>query len=148
MKLLARLAREASSKKWLLIISMFSTLALTFVNMYQPRVLSDFIELVGGGITEASFGMIWQFTFILLGLYLVKVLFRYLSNYMAHKAAWELVQSIGQKVYNKIQTFSMSYFHDKPTGELTSRIINDVSKFELLYAHLIPEMVTDRKSVV
>ncbi|MBR2223975.1 MAG: ABC transporter ATP-binding protein, partial [Christensenellaceae bacterium] len=93
MKLLVRLAREASSKKWLLIISMFSTLALTFVNMYQPRVLSDFIELVGGGITEASFGMIWQFTFILLGLYLVKVLFRYLSNYMAHKAAWELVQS-------------------------------------------------------
>ncbi|MBP3940099.1 MAG: ABC transporter ATP-binding protein [Christensenellaceae bacterium] len=143
MKLLVRLAREASSKKWLLIISMFSTLALTFVNMYQPRVLSDFIELIGGGITEASFSMIWQFTFILLGLYLVKVLFRYLSNYMAHKAAWELVQSIGQKVYNKIQTFSMSYFHDKPTGELTSRIINDVSKFELLYAHLIPEMVTN-----
>lgn len=143
MKMLLRIAKEAKSKKWLLIISMVSTLFLTVINMYQPRVLSDFIELVSTGITEITLDRLWYFAAVLFGLYLVKVLFRYLSNFMAHKAAWELVQSLGQKVYDKIQTFSMSYFHNKPTGELTSRIINDVNKFELLYAHLIPEMVTN-----
>ena len=143
MKLLLRVAKEAKSKKWLLIISIISTLILSAINLYQPSVLSDFIALVGNGLNDGNLDMLWKFSVILLVLAFAKVVFRYLSNFMAHKAAWELVQSIGQRVYDKIQTLSMSFFHDKQTGELISHVVNDASKFENLYAHIIPEVLTN-----
>jgi ATP-binding cassette subfamily B protein len=37
----------------------------------------------------------------------------------------------------------LGYFHDKQTGDLMSRIVNDTRDFELLYAHLIPESITN-----
>ena len=86
--------------------------------------------------------------FALLALYLLKILFRFLSNYMAHKAAWQLVQDIRMKVYNHIQSFSMGFFHNRQTGELMSRVVNDTAQFELLYAHILPETVTNIVTLV
>ncbi len=86
--------------------------------------------------------------FSLLGLYLFKILFRFLSNYLAHKAAWQLVQDIRMKVYNRIQSFSMGFFHNRQRGELMSRVVNDTAQFELLYAHLLPETVTNIVTLV
>ena len=37
----------------------------------------------------------------------------------------------------------LGYFHDKQTGDLMSRIVNDTRDFELLYAHIIPETITN-----
>ena len=37
----------------------------------------------------------------------------------------------------------LGYFHDKQTGDLMSRIVNDTRDFELLYAHMIPESITN-----
>jgi ATP-binding cassette subfamily B protein len=37
----------------------------------------------------------------------------------------------------------IGYFHDKQTGDLMSRIVNDTRDFELLYAHMIPETITN-----
>ncbi len=37
----------------------------------------------------------------------------------------------------------LGYFHDKQTGDLMSRVINDTRDFELLYAHIIPESITN-----
>jgi ABC-type multidrug transport system fused ATPase/permease subunit len=47
------------------------------------------------------------------------------------------------KVYNAIQSFSMEYFHNKQTGELLSRVMNDVATFELIYAHITPDVITN-----
>ena len=58
-----------------------------------------------------------------------------------------LVQEVS-KLYSKIQSMSMSFFQDKQTGDLMSRVINDTSTFELLYAHIIPEMITNVITVI
>ena len=42
----------------------------------------------------------------------------------------------------------MGFFSDKQTGDLMSRVINDTETFELLYAHIIPEMITNFVTVV
>jgi len=80
---------------------------------------------------------------ILLGLYLLRVVFRFLSNYLAHKAAWYLVGDLRTKVYDKLERLDLGFFHDKQTGDLMSRVVNDTRDFELLYAHIIPEMITN-----
>ncbi len=143
MKLLWRLGKEAISYKSLYIIAVLSTFALTIINLAAPMLLSKMTAVVSTTMTEASKNKILLFTILLIGLYVLRIIFRYLSNYLAHKAAWHLVEDLRVKVYRKIQDFSMSFFHDKQTGDLMSRVVNDTATFELLYAHIIPEMVTN-----
>jgi len=47
------------------------------------------------------------------------------------------------RLYNKLQSLDLGFFHDKQTGDLMSRVINDTRDFELLYAHMIPDIITN-----
>ena len=143
MKLLWRLSREAARYKGLYVIAIAATLLLTFVNLTVPKVLSSMTGIVEHGVDADGFSRIRLLTVFLVGLYLLRVLFRFLSNYLAHKAAWFLVGDLRTRTYDKLEHMHLGYFQDKQTGDLMSRVVNDTRDFELLYAHIIPETITN-----
>ncbi|MCL2855121.1 MAG: ABC transporter ATP-binding protein/permease [Defluviitaleaceae bacterium] len=143
MKVLLRIAKEAKKYRVMLIIAMLSTLSVTAVNLTAPMLLRNMIGIVSGGITEQGLGEIGTIALMLLGLYGLRIIFRFMSSYLSHVAAWNLVHEIRQKVYNTIQSFSMRFFHNKQTGELMTRVVADTDQFELMYAHIIPDMITN-----
>ena len=143
MKLLWKLSREAIRYKKLYIFAILSTLSLTVVNLAAPKVLSSMTGVVERGMTQDSLSVILTLTLILIGLYLLRIVFRFLSNYLAHKAAWYLVGDLRTRMYDKLQRLHLGFFHDKQTGDLMSRVVNDTRDFELLYAHIIPEIFTN-----
>ena len=143
MKMLWKLTKEAARYKGLYILAILSTLGLTCVNLAAPKVLSAMTGIASGGMENTSFSVITGLAFTLLILYLLRVVFRFLSNYLAHKAAWYLVGDLRSRMYDKLQSLDLGFFHDKQTGDLMSRIVNDTRDFELLYAHMIPEMITN-----
>ena len=143
MKILLKLSREALRYKKLYVLAILSTLCLTGVNLIAPKALSRMTGLVEGGVTEREMQRILLLTGVLVGLYLLRVLFRFGSNYMAHKAAWFLVGDLRTKTYDKLQRLHLGFFHDKQTGDLMSRVVNDTRDFELLYAHIIPDILTN-----
>ncbi|MBE5779907.1 MAG: ABC transporter ATP-binding protein [Clostridiales bacterium] len=143
MKLLWKLSREAVRYKKLYIAAILSTLTLTLINLAAPRVLSSMTGVVEKGMPEGSLKTILILTLILIALYLLRIVFRFLSNYLAHKAAWYLVGDLRTRMYDKMQRLHLGFFHDKQTGDLMSRVVNDTRDFELLYAHIIPEMFTN-----
>ena len=143
MKMLWRLSREAIRYKSLYIIAILSTLGLTAVNLAAPKALSAMTGIVERGVDDAGLKQIGVLTAVLVGLYLLRILFRFLSNYLAHKAAWYLVGDLRTRTYDKLERMHLGYFHDKQTGDLMSRVVNDTRDFELLYAHMIPETITN-----
>lgn len=148
MKIILRLSKEAVKYKNYYILAILSTLCLTGVNLAAPRVLSYATSIIGGGVTSEALPHIISLALVLLCLYLLRVAFRFTSNYLAHKAAHNLVGDVRCKAYNKVQSLDLSYYHDKQTGDLLSRIITDTKDFELLYAHIIPDMVTNAVTFV
>ncbi len=142
-KTLWRLSREAIRYRTLYTVAILSTLALTAVNLTAPKVLSAMTGIVESGVDENGLHTIGWLTAALVALYLLRVLFRFLSNYLAHKAAWYLVGDLRTKTYDKLERMHLGYFHDKQTGDLMSRVVNDTRDFELLYAHMIPETITN-----
>ena len=143
MKMLWKLTKEASRYKGLYILAILSTLGLTLVNLSAPKVLSSMTGVVEKGVDDSSLKVVSRLALILLALYLLRILFRFLSNYLAHKAAWYLVGDLRSRMYNKLQSLDLGFFHDKQTGDLMSRVVNDTRDFELLYAHMIPDMITN-----
>ena len=143
MKMLWKLSKEATRYKGLYILAILATLSLTLVNLAAPKVLSAMTGIVEAGVDESGLAQIGKLTMLLVILYLSRVLFRFLSNYLAHKAAWYLVGDLRTRTYDKLERMHLGFFHDKQTGDLMSRIVNDTRDFELLYAHLIPESITN-----
>lgn len=143
MKMLWKLTKEATRYKGLYILAILSTLLLTAVNLTAPKVLSEMTGIVGKGMNKQALQNIKYLAFFLLILYLLRIVFRFLSNYLAHKAAWYLVGDLRDRMYCKLQSLDLGFFHDKQTGDLMSRIVNDTRDFELLYAHMIPDMLTN-----
>ena len=142
-KTLWRLSREAIRYRNLYVVAILSTLALTAVNLTAPKALSAMTGIVEQGVDEAGLHTIGLLTAALVGLYLLRILFRFLSNYLAHKAAWYLVGDLRTRTYDKLEHMHLGYFHDKQTGDLMSRVVNDTRDFELLYAHMIPDSITN-----
>ncbi len=143
MRMLWKLTKEAARYKGLYILAILSTLCLTGINLAAPKVLSSMTGIVEKGVDNAAFDTITLLAVLLLVLYLLRVVFRFLSNYLAHKAAWYLVGDLRTRMYDKLQNLDLGFFHDKQTGDLMSRIVNDTRDFELLYAHMIPDMITN-----
>ncbi|MBR2545724.1 MAG: ABC transporter ATP-binding protein [Erysipelotrichaceae bacterium] len=143
MKTLWKLSKEAIRYKALYALAVAATLSLTLVNLAAPRVLSALTGIVKNGVTAEGLQQIKKLAIILVVLYLSRIVFRFMSNYMAHKAAWYLVGDLRTKVYDKLAHMHLGYFHDKQTGDLMSRVVNDTRDFELLYAHMIPESITN-----
>ncbi len=143
MKMLWKLTKEASRYKGLYILAILSTLLLTGVNLAAPKLLSEMTGIVGSGMDDQALRQIGKLAFLLLVLYLLRIVFRFLSNYLAHKAAWYLVGDLRDRMYRKLQSLDLGFFHDKQTGDLMSRVVNDTRDFELLYAHMIPDMITN-----
>ena len=141
--MLWKLSKEAIRYKGLYVLAIFATLSLTLVNLTAPKVLSAMTGIVEKGVDETGLAEIRNLTLVLVGLYLARILFRFLSNYMAHKAAWYLVGDLRTRTYDKLERMHLGFFHDKQTGDLMSRIVNDTRDFELLYAHMIPETITN-----
>ncbi len=142
-KVLWKLTKEAARYKGLYVIAILATFGLTAVNLTAPKVLSNMVGIVGDGVDEAALIRVQRLAITLLVLYLLRVLFRFLSNYLAHRAAWFLVGDLRSRLYDKLQSLDLGFFHDKQTGDLMSRIVNDTRDFELLYAHMIPDMITN-----
>ena len=138
-----RLSREAIRYRSLYVTAILATLGLTAVNLAAPKVLSAMTGLVERGVDDASLNTVKLLAAALLALYLLRILFRFMSNYLTHKAAWYLVGDLRSRLYDKLQSLDLGFFHDKQTGDLMSRVVNDTRDFELLYAHMIPDMITN-----
>ena len=143
MKMLWKLTKEAARYKGLYVLAILSTFALTVINLSAPKVLSAMTGVVEQGVDEKGLDTIMTLAIVLLGLYLLRILFRFMSSYLTHKAAWYLVGDLRSRLYDKLQSLDLGFFHDKQTGDLMSRVVNDTRDFELLYAHMIPDMITN-----
>lgn len=87
MNLLWRLGKEASKYKRLYLVAIVSTFLLTIINLIAPKLLSNMTAIVEQKTALDPVREIGILTGILITLRLLKILIRYLSNYLSHKAA-------------------------------------------------------------
>ena len=148
MKKLIRLFRFAGPWAHLLIIATIAMLVITAVNLLAPEITRRIIAIMEGGELETSIDTITMLAVILLASFGVRALCQFLNNYLSHVASWNMVNRVRGVVYDHLQKLSMSYYHDKQTGQLMSRVVNDTATFESLIAHVLPEITTNALTII
>lgn len=102
------------------IIAMFITLGIDASFPYLQKVFVDDIILAKGN------NLLIPFFGLFLGLVLMRCLFGYTKEYLFDKFALIVSKSIRKDLFTKIQTFEFGFFDENNTGELMSRIGEDV----------------------
>ena len=142
MKKLVRLFRYAKPWAHLLIIATVALFVMSAVNLLSPEITRRIIAIMEIGDLENSIGRIVTLALILLACFALRAVCQFLNSYLSHVSSWNMVNRLRCIVYDHLQKLSMSYYHDKQTGQLMSRVTNDVATFENLIAHALPEMIT------
>ncbi|MGN1410089.1 MAG: ABC transporter ATP-binding protein, partial [Eubacteriales bacterium] len=125
-----------------LIGTVLALVAASLLNLVTPEAIRGLTALLQ--TPEKLTGTILvTYVVILTGSYLLRALFRFISMWQAHVAAWNFVGHLTTLCYDKLQTLSMRYYSNKQTGEIMSRMINDTRQLEVLIAHSLPDMATN-----
>lgn len=124
-----------------MIFTVFTLIGVSAVSLVTPEMVRRMTAVLTDG-TATTQTMV-KYAIVLLGAYIIKAVLSFLAKWQAHIAAWNFVGDLTLKVYSKLQTLSMSYFTDKQTGEMMSRIINDTRNMETLIAHALPDLLSN-----
>ena len=148
MKKLIRLFKFAGPWAHLLIIVTLALFVITAVNLLAPEITRQIISIMENGELETSINRITMLALGLLACFALRGFCQFINSYLSHVASWNMVNKVRGIVYDHLQNLSMSYYHDKQTGQLMSRVVNDTGTFESLIAHALPEVTTNLLTII
>lgn len=125
-----RLFKYLSKYKWTIFISIFSTIIAVICSAFMPKyygeattiVINDYISY--GRIELSNLYPIFKTLFIL---YLSSMFFTYIMQYLSAKLTSEVVYNLRKDLRNKFERLHISYYDKNETGQIMSRITNDIT---------------------
>ncbi|MBM7583205.1 ATP-binding cassette subfamily B protein/subfamily B ATP-binding cassette protein MsbA [Caldicoprobacter guelmensis] len=144
MKELKALMRYMKPYRLHIFVATVCMIMVTAMNMIGPWMIRNLISTVTQSVEgKASLAQVNFLALAVIAIYLLRAISQFGTNYISHYAAWKMLEDIRSHLYNHLQTLSLRFFHDKQTGELMSRVLDDTRNFEQLLAHAIPTLVVN-----
>ena len=141
MKMILRIVKIGKKHLPTLAIALVGILGAAALNLVTPEIMRS----LTGALEEKLLGpqLLLYYVLVLSGAYLLRMGCRFVAMAISHVAAWKLVGEVILMVYDKLQSLSMRYFKDKQTGQLMSRMVNDTRQLEVLFAHSLPDLISN-----
>ncbi|MCL2361774.1 MAG: ABC transporter ATP-binding protein/permease [Defluviitaleaceae bacterium] len=140
MRLMLQIIKAARNYWVYLIISLLAIVGMTIAQLYAPLVVRELTNMaVNQDPRLADVALSMGLT--LAGVYFGLAICSYIRSYYTHYAAWNFLADLRAQVYAHLQRLSMKFYHDKQTGQIMSRIINDTNNIEVLIAHAVPDVL-------
>jgi subfamily B ATP-binding cassette protein MsbA len=78
----------------------------------------------------------------------IRAVFEYFQTYIMSDVGQKVIRDVRNKVYDKLQMLSLEYFTHKRSGELISRITNDVKLIENAVSYALTDLVYQSFNVI
>ena len=103
-----------------------------------PAAIEAFIARVNA---MSQLKLLYLMAFFLVGLFFLKGLFTYLQSSLMSDVGQRVMRDIRLRLYEKFQSLDLDYFSQKRSGELISRITNDVGVVENAVSYGFSDLV-------
>jgi len=77
---------------------------------------------------------------VFIGMFAVKQVVQFMSDYLMNDIAQAVMRDVRSKLFERIHTLSLDFFSRKRTGELVSRITNDVGTIENAISYAVTDI--------
>lgn len=78
----------------------------------------------------------------------IRALFEYFQSYIMSDVGQKVIRDVRNEVYDRLQTLSLEYFTQKRSGELVSRITNDVKLIENAVSYALTDLIYQSLNVI
>jgi len=92
--------------------------------------------------------MLYFIPLSLIGIYLIKAIGRYVQTVYMNYIGQHIVTRFREILLEKILFFDMAFLYKNRSGELISRITNDISRIQYFVSNMLPELFRETLTVV
>lgn len=150
-----RLVSYMSRYKFRILIMLIFAVASTVFSIVGPKILGKATtELFNGlvakiqGTGGIDFTKIGQILLGLLCIYLISALFSFIQGFVMSGIANDVSYNLRKDISKKINRMPMKYFESRTTGEILSRVTNDVDTLQQGLNQSITQLITSVTSIV
>ena len=79
---------------------------------------------------------------------IIRAIFEFLQSYMMSDVGQRVIRDVRNLLYEKLQTLSLDYFTQKRSGELVSRITNDVQRIDNAVSYAVTDLIYQSFQVI
>lgn len=152
LKLIKRLGQYKFS---LFVVAIFAVLSTVF-NIVGPKILGNATTLIFDGImnkiagngTGIDFSAIAKILISLLILYVFSAFFAYIQNFLMTNVAMKTTYTLRKEISHKLNKLPLAYFDRVSTGDILSRVTNDVDTLNQSLTQSITHILTSISTVV
>ncbi|MGI5816512.1 MAG: ABC transporter ATP-binding protein [Armatimonadota bacterium] len=128
-----------------LLLGLISMLVATGASLYAPQVLRlIFDDVIRAGDLEPLKRLGW----LLLAAYFVQQFFSAVRMNVMHRLGQRFVLDVRLSTYRHLLRQSLSFFEARRTGDIMSRVSNDVNTVEDMVVHGVDTIISDTLTVV
>lgn len=150
---LIRVVKEVFNFKWSMILVILTIVISVLFNIVGPRELGKATsELFEGVLAQVqgtgtiNFDNIQRILLTVLSLYVVSSVFNWIQGYVMTGVTENVTYTLRKKMLDKIDNMPMKYFESHTTGEVLSRISNDIdtlgSSLSQSFSQLLNSVIT------
>jgi subfamily B ATP-binding cassette protein MsbA len=130
-------------RHWLIAIG--SMLGVAFFTAQLTLLVKQILDDV---LIQIKPEALLRVSLLLLLFYVGKGIFSFLSSYFMTAVGLEFVRNLRNKLYNHIIYQSLSFFSDRRTGELSTRVISDTDRIQDAISRTISDLVKEGFTLV
>lgn len=128
-----------------LVIAMIGMVAVGGFNALQAYMVKPLLDEI---FFDRNEKLLTLLPLALVLVFCVKGVFYYIYNYLLEMVGQSIIHNLRNRIYSHLLQMPLHFFHQHPTGELISRIVNDVRLLQDSITHAIIRMLRDFFSVI
>ncbi len=144
-EIISRLYQVLAPYRGKLIIAMVGMVIVAGFNAAQAYMVKPLLDEIFVNKDRVLLNLL---PLALLALFLVKGVFYFIYSYLLEWVGQCVIRDLRNTLYQHINRLSLSFFHNMPTGELISRIMNDVAMLQGAVSHALIRVLRDFFSVI
>lgn len=106
--------------------AIFSIVGPKILGRATTEIFNGLVGKVMGTTTGINFEKIAGILLTLLGLYLISMLFSYIQGFIMTGVGQKITYTLREQISNKFHKLPLKYYESQTTGEILSRVTNDV----------------------
>ena len=152
---IGKLIRYMSKYKFRFVIMLIFAVAGTVFNIVGPKILGKattelFNGLVAkiGGSGRIDFTKITQILLFALSLYVCSAIFSFIQGFIMTGISNDVTYSLRRDISGKINRLPLKYYESRTTGEILSRVTNDVDTLQNGLNQSITQLITSVTTLI
>ena len=152
---IGKLIRYMSKYKFRFVIMLIFAVAGTVFNIVGPKILGKattelFNGLVAkiGGSGGTDFTKITQILLFTLSLYVCSAIFSFIQGFIMTGISNDVTYSLRRDISGKINRLPLKYYESRTTGEILSRVTNDVDTLQNGLNQSITQLITSVTTLI